>query len=29
MSQTGQPMTGQERQTGCNSYGAIMSGVCP
>jgi hypothetical protein len=29
VSQSGRPMTGQERQTGCNSYGAIMSGVCP
>jgi uncharacterized caspase-like protein len=26
---TGQPLTGQERAVGCNSYGAIMSGVCP
>jgi hypothetical protein len=26
---TGQPLTGQERQVGCHSYGAIMSGVCP
>jgi hypothetical protein len=26
---TGRPLTGQERATGCNSYGAIMSGVCP
>ena len=25
----GQPLTGQERATGCHSYGAIMSGVCP
>ena len=25
----GRPMTGQDRATGCNSYGAIMSGVCP
>jgi uncharacterized caspase-like protein len=25
----GQPMTGQDRATGCHSYGAIMSGVCP
>ncbi|MGH6641811.1 MAG: caspase family protein [Bradyrhizobium sp.] len=29
MSAQGRPLTGQERQTGCNSYGAIMSGVCP
>jgi hypothetical protein len=27
--QRGQVLTGQERQTGCNGYGAIMSGVCP
>jgi uncharacterized caspase-like protein len=25
----GQPLTGTERERGCNSYGAIMSGVCP
>ena len=25
----GQPLTGLERQQGCNGYGAIMSGVCP
>ena len=25
----GQPLTGQDRATGCHSYGAIMSGVCP
>ena len=25
----GQPLTGLDRATGCNSYGAIMSGVCP
>jgi uncharacterized caspase-like protein len=25
----GQPLTGRERQEGCNGYGAIMSGVCP
>ena len=25
----GQPLTGQERAVGCNSYQAIMSGVCP
>jgi uncharacterized caspase-like protein len=25
----GQPLTGQDRATGCYSYGAIMSGVCP
>lgn len=29
MSAQGRPLTGQERQTGCHSYGAIMSGVCP
>lgn len=29
MSAQGRPLTGQERATGCNSYGAIMSGVCP
>jgi len=29
MSSTGRPLTGQERAQGCNSYGAIMSGVCP
>jgi len=29
LGQRGQVLTGQERQTGCNSYGAIMSGVCP
>ena len=29
MSSTGRPLTGQERQVGCHSYGAIMSGVCP
>jgi uncharacterized caspase-like protein len=23
------PLTGQEREVGCNSYGAIMSGKCP
>jgi uncharacterized caspase-like protein len=28
-SSAGRPLTGQERATGCNSYGAIMSGVCP
>jgi uncharacterized caspase-like protein len=26
---SGRPLTGQERATGCNSFGAIMSGVCP
>ena len=26
---TGRPLTGQDRATGCNSHGAIMSGVCP
>lgn len=25
----GQPLTGIERERGCNSYSAIMSGVCP
>jgi hypothetical protein len=25
----GQPLTGREREQGCNSYQAIMSGVCP
>src|SRR3954466_14545519 len=25
----GRPLTGQDRATGCHSYGAIMSGVCP
>ena len=29
LGQRGQVLTGQERQVGCNSYGAIMSGVCP
>ena len=29
MSSSGQPLTGQERATGCHSFGAIMSGVCP
>jgi hypothetical protein len=29
MSSTGQPLTGQERAQGCNSYQAIMSGKCP
>jgi uncharacterized caspase-like protein len=28
-SSTGQPLTGQERAQGCNSYQAIMSGKCP
>jgi uncharacterized caspase-like protein len=28
-SSTGQPLTGQERVQGCNSYQAIMSGKCP
>ena len=27
--QSGRPLTGQERATGCHSFGAIMSGVCP
>jgi uncharacterized caspase-like protein len=26
---SGQPLTGQDRATGCHSFGAIMSGVCP
>jgi uncharacterized caspase-like protein len=26
---TGRPLTGQDRATGCHSFGAIMSGVCP
>lgn len=26
---SGQPLTGLERQQGCNGYGAIMSGRCP
>jgi uncharacterized caspase-like protein len=26
---SGQPLTGLERQVGCNGYGAIMSGKCP
>ncbi|WKA29171.1 caspase family protein [Bradyrhizobium roseum] len=25
----GRPLTGQDRATGCHSFGAIMSGVCP
>jgi hypothetical protein len=25
----GRPLTGLERQQGCNGYQAIMSGVCP
>ena len=25
----GQPLTGRDREVGCNGYGAIMSGVCP
>jgi hypothetical protein len=25
----GQPLTGLERQQGCNGYSAIMSGKCP
>jgi uncharacterized caspase-like protein len=29
MSSTGRPLTGSERAQGCNSYQAIMSGVCP
>ena len=29
VSQSGRPLTGQERATGCHSFGAIMSGVCP
>src|SRR5258706_6931556 len=26
---TARPLTGKEREEGCNSYGAIMSGKCP
>jgi uncharacterized caspase-like protein len=26
---SGRPLTGQDRATGCHSFGAIMSGVCP
>jgi uncharacterized caspase-like protein len=26
---SGQPLTGLERQVGCNGYGSIMSGKCP
>jgi uncharacterized caspase-like protein len=29
MSSSGRPLTGLERQQGCNGYQAIMSGVCP
>jgi uncharacterized caspase-like protein len=29
LSSTGRPLTGSERAQGCNSYQAIMSGVCP
>ncbi|MCK1517795.1 caspase family protein [Bradyrhizobium sp. 190] len=29
VSSSGRPLTGQERATGCHSFGAIMSGVCP
>jgi len=29
VSQSGRPLTGQERATGCHNFGAIMSGVCP
>jgi uncharacterized caspase-like protein len=29
LSSAGRPLTGLERQQGCNSYQAIMSGVCP
>jgi len=29
LSSKGRPLTGQEREVGCHSYGAIMSGVCP
>jgi len=29
LGQRGQTLTGQERAVGCNSYSAIMSGVCP
>ena len=27
--QSGQPLTGEQRAKGCNTYQAIMSGVCP
>ena len=26
---SGRPLTGQERDQGCSSFGAVMSGVCP
>jgi uncharacterized caspase-like protein len=29
VSSTGKPLTGLEREQGCNGYAAIMSGVCP
>jgi hypothetical protein len=29
VSSSGRVLTGQERATGCHSFGAIMSGVCP
>ena len=29
VSSSGRALTGQERATGCHSFGAIMSGVCP
>ena len=29
MSSSGRPLTGIERERGCNNYQAIMSGVCP
>jgi len=29
LGQRGQVLTGQERQQGCSSFGAVMSGVCP
>jgi uncharacterized caspase-like protein len=29
LSSTGRPLTGLERQQGCNGYQAVMSGVCP
>jgi len=29
LGRNGRPLTGLERQQGCNGYGAIMSGVCP
>jgi uncharacterized caspase-like protein len=29
MGSHGQPLSGRDREQGCNGYGAIMSGVCP